>query len=712
MSVRTWTLAPILLMTTLSAASHSADGLQPPRASRRPHEATLHGERRVDDYFWLREKTQPEVIAYLEAENAYADSMMAPTRGLQESLYQEMLGRIKQTDLSVPYRYGDWLYYSRTEEGKQYPIHCRKSGIPDAPEEILLDLNRLAEGHPFMALGAYAVSDDGHLLAYSTDTTGFRVYDLHVRDLRTGKDLTDHARDIESVAWAADNRTLFYTVKDAAKRSHRLFRHRLGETQDARVYEETDERFEVGVSRSRSKAYLFLSVSSHTQSEVRFLPADLRGDWKMIAPRETEHEYLVDHHGDRFYILSNQNTRNFRLVSVPVASPGKSGWREEVAHRPDVMLEDLDCFAHHLVLTEREDGLVRLRVTDLRTRDTHRIEFPEPVYSAGPGVNREFDTGLFRYGYQSFTTPQSVYDYDMAARTSTMLKRTEVLGGYDASRYESLRLHAVASDGTRIPISIVHRRGMTRDGSASMLLYGYGSYGSPLSASFNSNRFSLLDRGVVFAIAHVRGGGEMGKAWHDQGRMARKRNTFTDFIACAEHLVAEKWTRTDRLAIQGGSAGGLLMGAVTNLRPDLFKIVVTHVPFVDVISTMSDASLPLTVGEFEEWGNPAKKEEYDYLKTYCPYTNLAAKGYPTMLVKTSLHDSQVMYWEPAKYVARMRTLRTDRNPLLFKINMAAGHGGSSGRYDFLREVAFDYAFLLTQLGIERSGAGAARTATP
>ncbi|HKA62114.1 MAG TPA: S9 family peptidase, partial [Methylomirabilota bacterium] len=466
------------------------------------------------------------------------------------------------------------------------------------------------------------------------------------------------------------------------------------------VYEEKDERFDLGARRSASKAYILLTIGSHTASEVRYLPADRPGDpFRLIAARETNHEYYVEHHGDRFFIRTNQNAPNFRLVSAPVTDPGPSHWQEVVPHRTDVMLTGLTMFANHYVLGEREGGLPQLRITEFRGGASHRMAFPEPVYSAGFGVNAEYETGTFRYTYQSFVTPSSVYDYDMETRKATLLKQTEVLGGYDPSRYESQRLWATAKDGTRIPISLVYRKGTPRDGSAPMLLYGYGSYGSSQGATFSSNRFSLIDRGVVFAIAHIRGGGEMGKAWHDQGRMMHKKNTFTDFIAAAEHLVAEKYTSRDRLVIQGGSAGGLLMGAVVNMRPDLFRAVVAEVPFVDVINTMSDASLPLTVGEFEEWGNPQIKAEYDYMKSYCPYTNTAAKAYPVMLVKTSLNDSQVMYWEPAKWVAKLRSVKTDRHPLLFKVNMGAGHGGSSGRYDALHEVAFNYAFILSQFAI-------------
>jgi oligopeptidase B len=674
----------------------------PPAAKKTPHTAILHGESRVDDYAWLRDKANPEVIDHLKAENAWTDAFMKPTEGFQEALYKEMLGRIKQTDLSVPYRRDGWYYYSRTEEGKQYPIQCRKKGSLDAPEEVVLDLNELAAGRSFLGLSAYTVSDDGNLLAFSIDTTGFRQYTLHVKNLVTGALSSESIPRTGSVAWAADNATLFYTVEDPAKRQYRIYRHKIGSDPagDALLYEENDERFSVGVRRSLSRGYLFLTSSSHTASEVRFVRADQPdGEFTLIAPRETEHEYYADHHGDRFYIRTNQSAPNFRLVSAPAADPRKANWKEVVPHRKDVMLTGMAFFAHHYVLSEREGGLPRLRVTDTRTGATHRIAFPEPVYSAGASINAEYEATTFRYTYQSFVTPGSVFDYDMNARTSKLLKQTEVLGGFDGTQYESHRLWAKAKDGTRIPISVVHRRGIARDGSAPMLLNAYGSYGSPQNVSFSSNRISLLDRGVVFAIAHVRGGGEMGKTWHDQGRMMRKKNTFTDFIAVAEHLIAEKFTSRDRLVIQGGSAGGLLMGAVTNMRPDLFRAVVSEVPFVDVVNTMSDASLPLTVGEFEEWGNPKIKAEYEYMKSYDPYGNLEKKAYPSILVKTSLNDSQVMYWEPAKYVARMRALKTDQNPLLLRINMAAGHGGASGRYDALRELAFTYAFILGQFGI-------------
>jgi len=700
-------LLPALLLTgtlmpeTLTAQERSTP-LEPPIAKKDPHVVTLHGDKRVDDYFWLREKSSPEVIAYLNAENAYTEGMTSASESFQGVLYKEMLGRIKQTDLSVPYRLRGYYYYSRTEEGKQYAIQCRKKGSLDGPEEVLLDLNEMAPEHKFLAIGAFAVSDDDMKLAFSLDTTGFRQYGLRVKDLTTGVIGPENVGKVGSVVWAADNATLFYTVEDPAKRQYRLYRHKLGAAhdQDGLVYEEKDERFDLDAHRSASKAYIFLTSSSHTASEVRYLAADHPDDpFQLIAAREKDHEYYVEHHGDRFFIRTNQNAPNFRLVSAPVTDPGKARWQEVIPHRPDVMLSGITMFKDYYVRSEREGGLPQLTVTDFRSGESHRIAFPEPVYTCGTGTNAEYETATFRYTYQSFVTPSSVFDYDMEKRSATLLKQTEVLGGYDPSRYESQRLWAKASDGTRIPISIVYRKGTPHDGSAPMLLSGYGSYGISQSATFNSNRLSLLDRGVVVAIAHVRGGGEMGKIWHEQGRMMKKKNTFTDFIACAEYLVAEKYTAKDRLVITGGSAGGLLMGAVVNLRPDLFKAVVAEVPFVDVINTMSDASLPLTVGEFEEWGNPQVKAEYDYIKTYCPYTNTLARAYPTMLVKTSLNDSQVMYWEPAKWVAKMRAVKTDHNPLLLKINMGAGHGGSSGRYDALHEVAFNYAFILSQFAI-------------
>jgi oligopeptidase B len=698
--------------TTRPASADNSVGAPvppPPAAKRVEKVVTMHGDARSDPYFWLRDKPNPEVAAYLEAENAYTAAVMKPTEPFQDALYSEMLAHIKETDLSVPYREGEWLYYFRTEKGKQYRIYCRKK-FPDGPEQVTLDLNELAKGEKFMALGRYAVSDDGNLLAYSTDSTGFRQYTLFIKDLRANAPWPERIEKTTSAVWAADNMTLFYGVEDGAKRSYRIYRHRLLEPQsaDALVYEEKDERFNAYVGRTRSREWLVLSAHSHTTSEARVLKAGTpTGEWTLVAPREQEHEYDVDHRGDLFYIRTNSGGRNFRLVTAPVTAPGRANWKEIVPHRADVMLEDVDLFANHLVLHERANGLPRFTVTNLTTNASHGVVFPEPVYSAFSETNRVFDTSVFRYSYQSFITPDSVFDYDMDAKTSKLLKEREV-PGYDRTLYKSERLWAASSDGTKIPISLVWRwktaDGKTRtlrDGPFPTWLTGYGSYGYPFAITFSSNRLPLLDRGAVVAVAHIRGGGEMGKKWHDDGRMLKKKDTFTDFISVAESLVAQKITAKDRLVIEGGSAGGLLMGAVTNMRPDLFRAVVAKVPFVDVLNTMSDPTLPLTVGEYEEWGNPAKKEEYEYIRTYSPYDNLRKGAYPAMLVMTSFNDSQVFYHEPAKYVARLRELKTDANPLLLKTNMSAGHGGASGRYDYLHENAFEWAFVLTQLGIAK-----------
>jgi oligopeptidase B len=678
---------------------------QPPVARKLPKIDVVHGDARQDDYHWLREKDSPDVTAYLEAENAYADAVLQPTEAFRTSLYKEMLARIKEDDQSVPYPYGGWLYYSRTETGKQYPIHCRKRA-PDAPEEVTLDLNALAVGHAFLSLGAYAVSDDGRWLAYSLDVTGFREYTLSVKDLFTGEVAPERIENVASVAWAADSATLFYVLEDDAKRPYRLWRHRLATpvADDVLVYEERDALFRLGVWRSRSRALLFAGSGSFTTTETRWLPAgEPTADWRLVLAREKDHEYSVDHGvgagGDVFYLRTNAGgRRNFRLVVTPIDDLDPARWRELIPHRDDVMLEDVDVFAGFYVVHERAEGLLRLRITELGGDATHYVEFPEPTYEVSADVNAEFATPNYRLRYQSFITPASVYDYEVGGRRLVLLKQQPVLGDFDPTRYRSERIHATAADGTRVPISLVYRVGTSRDGSAPMLLAGYGAYGIAYPVTFSSSRLSLLDRGLTVGIAHVRGGGELGKRWHDEGRMLQKRNTFTDFIACADALVAAGYTAADRLVIEGGSAGGLLVGAVLNLRPDLARAALLRVPFVDVINTMLDESLPLTVGEFEEWGNPKIREQYEYMKTYCPYTNLAPRPYPSILVRTSLNDSQVMYWEPAKWVARLRALNGGHPPLLFKINMAAGHGGSSGRYDALHELALDYAWILAVLG--------------
>jgi oligopeptidase B len=683
-----------------------------PIARKQHTETNLHGTVLTDDYAWLRQKQDPEVTAYLEAENAYAEAFMAPLAGLREDLYQEMLSHIKQTDVSVPFREGDWLYYNRTEEGRQYAIHCRTHGSPsateDTPEQVILDGNQLAEGHAFFAIGETDITDDGNWLAYTTDTTGFRQYTLHIKDLLTGETLPGEVERVGSVTWAADNLTLFYTVEDEKqKRQYQLWRHKRDtpHTKDVLVYQDDDERFNLGVGRTRDGKFLIFESASHTTSESWALPADdPKGGFKIISLRQDEHEYSIDHRNGLWFIRTNDRGRNFRLVTALVETPGRKFWTELIPHRDTVMLEDVDLFSGFFVACEREDGLPRLRIWRFTADGPEAlpagdISFPEPAYSAHPHVNRVFESTTFRYAYQSLVTPSSVYEYDTASGASTLLKQLEIPGGFDRTLYASERVHAIAPDGVKVPVSLVYRKDQRERGNNPLYVYGYGSYGYSLPLGFSGNRLSLLDRGVVMAYAHIRGGGDLGKPWHDAGKMLVKRNTFTDFIAAVEHLTASGYDDPARVAIEGGSAGGLLMGAVVNLRPDLFRAVVSHVPFVDVMNTMLDATLPLTVPEYEEWGNPNEEVYFKYMLSYSPYDNVNAVSYPAMLVKTSLHDSQVMYWEPAKYVAKLRTLKTENNPLLLLTNMQAGHGGASGRYDYLKEIAFDYAFLLRELKV-------------
>lgn len=707
MKRRTTLLSLILSMTLIGMVTMAQEQVpKPPSAKKAPKTSKIHDYSVADDYAWLTDKTKkdPEVLAYLKAEDDYAKAMMKPTEAFQEALYKELLARIKETDENVPYRQGDYFYYSRTEQGKQYPIFARKKGSLTAPEEITIDMNEMAKGHAFFSLGAYNVSNDGHLLAFATDTTGFRQFQLFVKDLRTGKITDKLAERLTSVAWANDNKTLFYTQEEeTTKRSNKFFRHTLGSDKHDLLFEEKDELYRIFCGRTRSKGYVILVSASATTSEARYIAADQpHGELKLFLPREENHEYYLDHLGDKFYVRTNDKGKNFRLVTTPVNNPAKANWQEIIPHRKEVMIEDVDTFATHFIAVERENGVPKITVFDLKSDKPHTISFPEPVYVAGPAQNAEFNTTLYRFNYESFVTPNSVFDYDVKTRERKLLKQQPVLGGYDTSKYKSERINATASDGTKIPISLVYKKDLKQDGQRPLVLEGYGSYGISNDVDFSSNRLSLLDRGVIYAIAHIRGGGDLGKEWHDQGKMMVKKNTFTDFIAAAEHLVKEKYTASDRLIITGGSAGGLLMGAVTNMRPDLFKAVVSYVPFVDVMNTMLDASLPLTVGEYLEWGNPNEKAAYDYMRSYSPYENIEKKAYPTMLVRTSLNDSQVMYWEPAKYVARLRTMKTDNNLLLFKIKLEpGGHGGASGRYDRLRDTAFDYAFILGQFGITK-----------
>ena len=697
---------PALAIQTGGAVDHSSIastlGVEPPVARVAPAAFSIHGEIRIDEYAWLRDRNDPAVLAHLEAENRHTEHAMRATEPLQQRLYEEMRGRIRETDLSVPERRDGWLYYTRTEAGTQYPIFCRRQDAHGAEEQILLDVNRLAAGHAYFRLGGFEVSPDHRLLAYSADVTGSESFALVVRNLETGELFPESiANTSPSLAWANDSRTLFYVVLDEARRPCRLLRHAVGTDpdDDELVYFEPDEAFFMDVGATRSRRFLLLDLSSHSTTEVRFADADdPRAEFRTLEPRRPGIEYNVTHHGDRFFIVTNDAAPNFRLVSAPEQSPGREHWTEVLPYRPAVKLDSADAFRDHLVVWEREAGLRQVRVLDLASRTEHTVEFPEPVYTIRQHANPEFDTDVLRFSYTSMVTPNSVVDYDMRRRTWTVRKQTEVLGGFDPVNYRSQRLLAQAPDGMQVPISLVYRVPLEPGSPRPLLLNGYGAYGISYDPSFSSSALSLLDRGWIVAIAHVRGGEEMGRAWYEDGRLLRKRNTFSDFIAAAEHLVAEGYTSPARLAIAGGSAGGLLMGAVTNLRPDLFRAVVAEVPFVDVVNTMLDASLPLTVIEYDEWGNPNEREFYEYIRSYSPYDNVESKDYPHILVTAGLNDPRVAYWEPAKWTARLRARKTDRNRLLLRTNMGAGHGGASGRYDHLREVAFKYAFLVDTVG--------------
>jgi len=685
----------------ISCTSHVE--VTPPEARIEPKIDTLFGQEMVDDYYWLRQRDNPEVIEYLKAENAYTEAVMKPTEKLQEKLYEEMVSRIKETDLSVPIKRDDYYYYSRTEKGKQYKIHCRKKGGLDGEEEILLDENQLAEGKDYMHLGVYEVSPDHKLLAYATDTAGSERYTLQVKDLETGKLLPDVIDSVgTSFQWANDNKTFFYTIHDEAWRPFKLYRHVLGDDvkNDVLVYHEPDEAFSLSIRKSKSMKYLFVYLGSMTTTEIRYLNADNpAGEFKLVHPRQQDMEYYMTHHDDKFLIVTNDNAKNFKLIQAPVSDPSKKNWKELVPHRKSVKLDGIEVFKDFLVSYERENGLKQITIRDFSTNQTHRVEFPEPVYTFWSEYNPEYSSQLLRFNYSSYVTPSSVFDYNMKTKDRELKKQDEVLGGYDPEQYQSEQIFATAKDGTRIPISMVYRKGMVKDGNNPLYLYAYGAYGASSEPYFSSNRVSLLDRGFVFAIAHVRGGGEMGRFWYEDGKLLHKKNTFTDFIAVAEHLIAEKYTSTEKLIISGVSAGGLLIGSVVNMRPELFKTVIADVPFVDLINTMLDPSIPLTVIEYEEWGNPNKEEYFDYMLSYSPYDNIQAKEYPNMLVLAGLNDTRVQYWEPAKLTAKLRAMKTDNNRLLLKTNMGTGHGGASGRYDRIKEVAFEYAFILDIVGI-------------
>jgi oligopeptidase B len=664
-----------------------------------------HGHVRVDEYYWLQERDNPEVIAFLKAENEYAEKDMAHAQTLKDRLFEEIKARIKQTDMSVPYKREGYFYFTRYDEGKEYPIYVRKRGALDRPEEVVLDGNTLAEGHDFFSIGGWAVSSGQDVVAYAIDTQGRRVHTTYFKNLTTGELLPDVLSEVtENFAWANDNKTLFYAKQDPATlRAFQIFRHVLGTDQreDRLVFEESDQTFSAWVFKTKSKKYLMI-VSSHTLSqEYRYLEADRpSGEFEVFLARERDHEYHVEHFQDRFLIRTNHGAKNFRLMATPIDDTATEHWQEIVPHREDVYLSDFDVFKDHLVLEERERGLTQIRIMPWGGGNVHYLEFAEPAYRAHLGMNPELDSATLRFEYTSMKTPLTIYDYDMNSRQRVLLKQEEVLGGFQPDDYVTERLYARAADGAEIPVSIVYRKGIKKDGQNPLLLYGYGSYGFSIDAGFASPRLSLIDRGFVYAIAHVRGGQELGRRWYEEGKMLRKKNTFTDFIACAEYLIGEKFTNDQKLFAMGRSAGGLLMGAVANMRPDLFKGIVAEVPFVDVVTTMLDQSIPLTTGEYDEWGDPNQKEFYDYMLSYSPYDNVEAKDYPHLLITGGLHDSQVQYWEPAKWVAKLRALKTDKNRLLLKTNMDAGHGGATGRFRRHLETAFAYAFLLDLAGIK------------
>jgi oligopeptidase B len=691
-------------MLSMQTAAQQQPAPIPPVVEKKPFTLEKFGHARTDEYYWLRERDNPEVLKYLGAENAYTQAVMSHTQALQDTLFNEFRNRVKQTDVSVPYRLNGYFYYSRKEEGKEYDIVCRKMGSLNGKEEILLDQNEMSRNHDYFSLGSWRVSLDGRMLAFAVDTVGRRFYTIHFKDLQTGSLLADRIPAVTpNLVWANDNFTLFYAQQDSnTLRWYRILRHRLGDATvpDVPVFEEKDETFSCYIMRTKSDRFLQI-LSTHTlATEWQVLDADHPDrPFRTFLPRRTGHEYTLDHHGGYFYVVTNDSAKNFRLMRTPEKHTERYAWREVIPHKHDVLLETIEVFKDYCVVQERKDGLLQLQIRPWSGGKPHYLDFGEPAYMAYPRDNYEMDSRLLRFLYTSLTTPVSYFNYDMKTRDKKLLKRDEILGGFDQAEYRTERLYAEAPDGAKVPVSIVYREGLKKEGGNPLLLDGYGSYGYSMDASFDANRISLLDRGFVYAIGHVRGGQELGRSWYEDGRQLKKKNTFTDFIACAEHLIREGYTEPDRLFIKGASAGGLLIGSVINMRPDLFKAAIAAVPFVDVVTTMLDETIPLTTSEYDEWGNPNKKEFYDYMLSYSPYDNVEARAYPNLLVLTSFQDSQVQYWEPAKWVAKLRAVKTDSNLLLLKTEMAGGHGGASGRYKKYRETAFQYAFLLDQAGM-------------
>lgn len=705
MLVKTFNLLYLPAFIVLLSACKNEPNMNPPIAEKKPKELTIHGDTRIDNYYWLREREDPEVIGYLEEENAYRENVMKETEGLQEELFDEIVGRIKQTDESVPYKKNGYYYYTRYEEGKEYPIYCRKMGSLDAEEEIMLNVNEMAEGYAYYAAGGLSISPNNRYLSYGVDTVSRRKYTIHIKDLETGEILEDYIPlTTGSSTWANDNKTLFYTVKDEQTlRSKSIHKHTRGTSasEDMVVYNEEDETFSTYVYKTKSEQYIVIGSGSTLTTEYRVLDADNPGgEWKVIQPRVRGLEYGISHYEDHFYVVTNLDAKNFRLMRTPVNATTKENWTEVIPHREDVMLEGVELFSNYMVVDERKEGLNNLRIINMNDDSEYYMEFWEEVYTAGISANPEFNTDVLRFSYTSLTTPFSTYDFNMKTREKELLKRQEVLGEFDPDNYEAKRIYATAADGKRIPMSLVYRKGVETDGDNPALIYGYGSYGATMDPRFSSVRLSLLDRGFVYAIAHIRGSQIYGRPWYEDGKLFNKINTFTDFNSCSEALIEQGYTNPEKLFAMGGSAGGLLIGAVINLRPDLYRGVIAAVPFVDVVTTMLDESIPLTTSEYDEWGNPNEKDYYEYMLSYSPYDQVKAQDYPNMLVTTGLHDSQVQYWEPAKWVAKLRDMKTDDNLLLLYTNMDTGHGGASGRFERYRETAMEYAFMFMLLGIE------------